>query len=291
MYSISPNNTTVSRVGVVTVGNQTVVFSQPAQSCVYTVSPASFTVESGGGSLTTYLSTSAGCQWTAVSSVSWINLAFTGYGTSSAAVTLTVQANPQGNARYGTVVIGGQPVQVTQLTGSCVYSVSPTVFSINGAGGTAAIVVSSPSGCSWNTGSSVSWITIVGVNRNDYGSGVVTVSIQPNPTSAARSGYLSIAGQLVTVNQTAMNSCSYALSAYSASFPATGGSGYVVVSAPSSCPWYASSYASWLQIYSGGSGMASGLLYYTVTPNYTGVQRSTVLYIGSLGYTVTQAPY
>jgi len=287
-FSAQPNNTQAPRTGTITIGNQTVVVTQLASACSYSVSPTTYTMEAAGGVVNTYVSTYSGCGWNAVSSVSWIAVSYSGYGSASGTVLLTVQPNSTGYIRYGTVQIGGQSVSITQLASSCVYSINPMSLTVPAYGGTAAVTIYSNAACSWTAGSGAPWITIASVSRNGYGSGVVTIIVQPNSTSSQRTGYLTVAGQAIPVLQTS-TTCVYSLSSYGVTAPAAGGTGYLAVSAAAGCPWTASSNASWLMVYS-GSGVGSGYVYYTVAPNTTAALRSGMITIGSMGHVVTQLP-
>lgn len=79
----------------------------------------------------------------------------------------------------------------------CTVSVSPTVLDIPPFGGTA--VISVASNCNWTVTSTAAWITITS-GSTGAGNGSVTISGAAN-SGSARSGVVTIAGQLVTVNQ------------------------------------------------------------------------------------------
>ena len=61
-------------------------------------------------------------------------------------------------------------------------------------------------------------------------------------------------------------SCTYTISPSSASFSTSGGSGSVVVTTQAGCNWGTSTAPSWITVNS-GSGMGSGTMSYTVSPN------------------------
>jgi len=82
--------------------------------------------------------------------------------------------------------------------------------------------------------------------------------------------------------------CTYSLSATSASVPATGGSGSDMLSTGSGCSWTASSSASWLTVASATSGTGSASVSYAAGANAGGT-RSANLTIAGQTFVVTQA--
>jgi hypothetical protein len=86
---------------------------------------------------------------------------------------------------------------------ACSFTLSPTSQSFDGAGGTGNVSVQTSTGCFWTAASNVTWITVTS-GASGTGNGTVVYQVQPNPTGLARTGTLTIAGQTVTVNQTAI---------------------------------------------------------------------------------------
>ncbi|MDQ3799015.1 MAG: hypothetical protein M3384_06160, partial [Acidobacteriota bacterium] len=118
-------------------------------------------------------------------------------------------------------------------TPTCSYTLNPTSAEIPASGGGGTFTVSTSPGCNWVATPSHSWITITGIGIGS-GSGTVTFSVQPN-TGPARTGTITVAGQIYTINQA--SGCSYMLSASSQNFPASGGSGNFNVSTNAGCTW------------------------------------------------------
>ena len=86
---------------------------------------------------------------------------------------------------------------------SCAYSLSASTISLgHGAGSSATLTLTAPAGCAWAVSTTTTWITVV--TTTGSGDGSVRFSYQANTTGAARSGSLSIAGQTVTVSQSAL---------------------------------------------------------------------------------------
>ncbi len=84
----------------------------------------------------------------------------------------------------------------------CAYSISPTTQSFGASGGTASVAVSTQSGCSWSAASGISWITIVS-GGSGTGNGTVGYTVSPNSTTSTRTAAVTIAGQILTVNEAA----------------------------------------------------------------------------------------
>ena len=83
--------------------------------------------------------------------------------------------------------------------------------------------------------------------------------------------------------------CTYSIAPTSESFPASGGSGSVVVMAPDGCMWTAASNDSWITITSGESGSGNGTVGYSVAANTGSSSRTGTMTIAGQTFTVTQA--
>ncbi|MDX2029587.1 MAG: BACON domain-containing carbohydrate-binding protein, partial [Blastocatellia bacterium] len=132
--------------------------------------------------------------------------------------------------------------------------------------------------------SNAPWISITS-GASGMGAGAVGYSVEPN-TGPRRMGTMVIAGITFTVTQD--SGCSVILGSSSQSFPSSGGTGAVGVIASAICDWTAKSNASWLSITSGGSGVGSGTVAFSVGAN-TGAARTGTLTIAGQSFTVTQA--
>ncbi len=82
-------------------------------------------------------------------------------------------------------------------------------------------------------------------------------------------------------------SCTYVISPSSASFAASGGTGSVSITTPSYCNWMTSSGISWIGINT-GSGMGSGSMTYSISPNTGTASRVGSLTIAGNVFTVTE---
>lgn len=278
VYEVAPTDGP-PRSATVTLAGQKFSITQSV-GCGYSIAPASRSVPPSGGSAAVAVAAGAACPWTASSNADWITVA-PGAGTGPATVTATAAAS-SGPSRTGTAVIAGQLFTITQTQG-CSYDVEPTAGGVPAAGGTVAVRVDANTGCAWSASSEASWIVVQG-SASRTGAGTVTLAVAAT-TGPARSGAAVVAGQRVTIAQSA--GCSYAISPESATIPPAGGTGTVAVTAGAGCPWTASSNTAWLTIASGASGTGSGEVRYSV-PATGGPARTATMTVAGRTFTVTQ---
>ncbi|MCO6480132.1 MAG: T9SS type A sorting domain-containing protein, partial [Phaeodactylibacter sp.] len=121
---------------------------------------------------------------------------------------------------------------------------------------------------------------------NGNGNGTVNYSVASNSGASARTGTISVAGLVFTVNQSA---CNISISPASASFQAAGGTGSVNVSAQPDCSWSAQSNVGWITITSGASGNGNGMVNFSVEMNNSTAPRTGAISIVGVAFSVTQA--
>ena len=170
-----------------------------AQCAAPTVTPTSVSVPSTGSTSAVSVITGTSCSWTAVSTVSWITVTSGATGSGIGQVNYVVAANSTSSPRTGTLIVGGVTVTFTQAANSCVYTVTPTSFTVPIQGTTSGLSVSSGTSCSWTAMSNVTWITITS-GASGSGIGGVNFVVAAN-TGAARTGTLTVAGKTVTFSQ------------------------------------------------------------------------------------------
>lgn len=271
-------NTGGERSATLTIAGVSFAVTQAA-ACTFQIDPTSFSTGAGGGSKSVDVKTDKGCTWTTTGAPSWITVSG-GSGTDDGKVTLTVQPNT-GPARTATLTIAEEPFTVTQAAG-CDFTINPTSFAPDAAGGSKAVAVTTSPGCTWNTTGAPSWITVTGGSGS--GNGTVNVSVQAN-TGPARTATLTIAGESFTVNQA--SGCSFTINPTSFSPPASGGSTSVSVTTANGCSWTTTGAPSWITV-SGGSGSGNGTVNVTVQAN-SGASRTATLTIAGQSFTVNQA--
>ena len=89
--------------------------------------------------------------------------------------------------------------QVTIGGSACTYSLSQSSASMPAGGGSGSVTVTTAGGCVWNAAADDGWITVTG-GASGSGSGTVFYSVAAN-AGGARTGTMTIAGQMFTVNQ------------------------------------------------------------------------------------------
>ncbi|HEX5731981.1 MAG TPA: alpha/beta fold hydrolase [Blastocatellia bacterium] len=159
-----------------------------------------FPARGGEGSIE--VSAGGNCTWVATSNVSWLTVTSEESGAGSGIVTYVVRDNSTGSARTGTLTVGGHIFTVTQEggSGSCTYSISPTLNSFSASGGTGSISVTAGAGCAWGATADVNWITITSAAIG-LGDGAVSYSVSSNSTGVGRNGTITIAGKTFSVKQ------------------------------------------------------------------------------------------
>ena len=231
-------NTGAQRTGTLTIAGHTFTVNQgtQGQTCAYTIAPQSQSIGASGGAGTTVtVTTSAGCEWTAVSNAGWLTITSGTPDNGSGSVNFTIAANT-GAQRTGTLTIAGRTFTVTQAQ-ACAYTITPQSQSIGASGGAGTTVaVTTPAGCGWTAVSNAGWLTITSGTPGN-GNGSVNFTIAAN-TGAQRTGTLTIAGQTFTVTQA--QACAYTIAPQSQSISASGGAGTTVtVTTPAGCGWTA----------------------------------------------------
>lgn len=128
----------------------------------------------------------------------------------SNSINYSVAAN-SGTARTGTItgIFGGAlstyqktaTFTVNQATGqlNCTYSIAPTSIQASAAGGDTGFNITSQPGCNWTAQSNANWIAVL--TSSGTNSGRVNYSIQPNNSTEARTGMITVSGQTFTINQ------------------------------------------------------------------------------------------
>lgn len=286
MFTAAPNPTGATRTGTIAVAGQTVSVTQTTVACGYSINPASFSVGNSGGTTSVAVTTTQACAWTAASNAPWITVTSGASGTGSGSVGLTIAANT-GGTRSGTVGIAGQTFTVSQSADACAYTVAPLNQTLGETGGAATpITVTTASHCTWTAASNDAWLTIPS-GTSGTGNGTVQVNVGAN-SGATRAGTLTIAGQTVTITQTAAG-CSYNVSPLNrANVGVNGGAiDAVTVTTASHCTWTAVSNNAFIQVTSGASGTGNGTVQSTMSAN-TGASRTGTMAIAGSTVTVNQ---
>ena len=116
--NVSANTTSSARSATLTIAGATVTVNQQAgAACTVTVSPRSVNAHFRGADESLAITASAGCAWSATSSVPWLTFPRGNSGTGGGTLAVRVPANTTGEARVGMIVVGGASVTVTQRSG------------------------------------------------------------------------------------------------------------------------------------------------------------------------------
>ncbi len=291
--TIPANGTAATLVHTATIADKTLTVNQTGINCTVGLSPyeanapATPPVDWSGAVAVT---TPPGCPYSTVPGPSWIQVTSGGSGTSSGTLVYSVDGNSTTVARSGTLMIGGQPFQLTQDGLACSVTVNTSGLGspYGSTGGTGTIgITTNGANCSWTASSDSSWATVVPIGST--GNGSIGVSASSNASSTTgRSAQLTVGGQTITISQ-AGTTCTYALQSTSGAVPASGGSGSVGVIAPAVCGWTAATTApTWLTITSSGNAGTSSVQF-SVQSNLSASPRTGNLTIAGLIYEVTQA--
>jgi hypothetical protein len=254
----------------------------PTPDCrVVTVSPDTFTFESGGGTGTVGLTIAAGCQWTASSDANWI--AFTGQpgGSGPGAIPFTVAGNATTADRTAALTVAGRTIPVLQHAGppppGCTYVVDPDMASYPHDGGSGAVAVTTQDACLWTAESRTSWITID--RTGGSGSGSVGYVVQPNDGAAERTGTIEIGGHVVTIVEAGnvAAACTYSISPVTFTPCVNSVELSATLTTEASCPWTASPGASWITMLSGTIGTGPSVVRFSVADNFDAPRSGVVM--------------
>jgi YVTN family beta-propeller protein len=163
-----------------------------------------------GGAGSFQVDIGANCSWGAVFNEPWIvppiqPIAIVSgsppRNTGPGSVRFWISSNESTTARKGTISVGSQEFQVDQASVSCSPSITPNNQFLDASGGIMRVVIRDGQGCAWNATSNASWLAITSAAS---GTGTGSIAIQASPNSgAARTGTMTIAGQALTVQESA----------------------------------------------------------------------------------------
>jgi pseudomonalisin len=235
------------------------------------------------------------------------------YGIGNGTTATSAQANISGLAAGTTYYYQIQASSSPAISTGNILSFVTQVELPTATTGAATLVTSSSAGLNGTVnpnGAYTSYWFIYGTNSSllgasqtvgaGIGSGTTIVSVEDSiPGLAAGTTYYYqiqasnsagiVSGGIASFTTAALASCTYSLSASSASLGANALNGDVGVTAPSGCSWTAWSNAAWLTITSGNSGNGNGTVSYSVAANAGTTQLSGTLTIAGQTFTITQA--
>jgi hypothetical protein len=203
-FALDENESNVPRHATITIAGNIFNVSQSApQSCSYNISPQSqhFTADSGSGIIS--VTTSSGCDWAAADNSDWITITAGSIGSGDGSVQFAVSQNSSSSGRSAIISVAGNDFEVTQSANpGCSYTISPLQHSFSAKAGNGTVIVSASPGCKWTAAENSMWITLTyGTSGN--GNGSVQFSVDPNSTSVSRNAIITVAGQQVSITQSA----------------------------------------------------------------------------------------
>src|ERR1043166_7002165 len=245
-YSVQANPTGLARTGLVNIAGQVLTVSQDPAPCTYALGFTTVNYRVGLTNDQVSVTTLTGCVWTAASGTNWITVSSAANNTNSGTVTYTVQANPTGLPRTGTVSIAGQVLTVSQDAAACTYALGFNNINYRFGSTNDQVSVSTLTGCVWTAVSGTNWI-VVNSAANNTNSGVINYSVQANPTGLARTGLVNIAGQVLTISQDPAP-CTYTLGFTSVNYRVGLTNDQVSMTTLTGCVWTAVSGTNWITV-------------------------------------------
>ncbi|MBL8240541.1 MAG: S8 family serine peptidase [Bryobacterales bacterium] len=280
-FTVISNSSTSARIATLTIAGQTFsITQQGASTCTFAIAPESGFHPATGGFGSFNVATQSGCNWTALSSDTWITITSPKDGSGNGVVRFSVAANSGTTARTGTITVGDKQFRISQAGQPCNVSINPDSASQTAGGGIGSFSVSAQAGCNWTASSFEFWITVT-AGTPGTGNGVVRFSVAPNFSTVARSGTILVGDKQFRISQ-AGQPCTVSINPDSAyGLPAGGAIGSFAVTTQAGCTWVAQSDSSWIAIRSARSGIGSGTVRFEV-----GINSGSTSRIGSISITV-----
>ncbi len=263
------------------------MFTMTAGTVAFAGATATVPATSGTGSVALTVTPGDGV-WVANSNAAWLTVT-PASGSGSAILSYSYASNGSVGLRTGTITIGAQAFSVTQsgLVGTVMLTPGSDTAPAAGATGKTVTVTANAADFTWTAIPDVAWLTIT-AGTPGTGSGAVTYTVAPNPSTVSRVGTITIGGVEFLVNQAGLPT--FDISKTTDAVPMGGVAGRTVtVAAIAGLNWTASSTASWITVTGGSSGSGNGTVTYMVQPNSTVMARTGTIAINDLELTITQA--
>ena len=286
-FRAEPNPSPAQRTGSITIGGTAFLVTQDATGCVLEISSSAVEVPSAGGGGSFEVSSTTGCNWTAVANVPWITIVSGASGNANATLSFTAAPNTTPGTRTGVITVGNRTFTVTQPGAACELSIAPTSntnIPSNAFQGTIAIT----STCQWTAQSSVPWITIT-TGASGTGNGQVDYSIPANPSATTRTGTIRIGNLTFNVSQSG-GGCTLSIAPQRATLLGGNSNGRFTVNGSLGCQWTPSTTDLWITIAGFSSINGSGAVDFATTANFTGAERTgTIKLTNDVSFTVVQS--
>jgi len=283
-FTVGANPAATERIGRISVSGQTLVITQSAAGCSFTLTPAVANIGAEGGTGSVEVTSPLGCAWTATANVPWITINPGAAGASP--VSYTVAANRTPEARVGMITVADVQLVITQAGAMCNLILTPPNAAFAAAAGQGSFTVATT--CEWRTTTQDSWIAVTSGGTGS-GNGTVNYTVAANTSNQARNGNINVSGRGFAVSQQGA-ACSYTISPLGAAIDGAGGNGSIGVTATSTdCNWDATSNANWIRVQAVSRGGTSGTVSYAALPNPDSAPRTGTILVAGQTFTVTQA--
>jgi subtilisin family serine protease len=287
--SVAAHTTSVSpRVAALSIGGLTFTVTQAGATPSITARPSSLALPSAGGTASLDVVVSpADAAWAVSTDASWLTLERpSGVGGATIAVTAAAHLG-SAFSRTATISIGGQVIAIRQAGETPTFTAAPAIIDVPAPGGATAIALtSSLPDASWTASSTTPWLVVQ--PQSGVGSTSVSVAVAPHTLVQPRSGTVSIAGRIVTVNQQGAPSA-FTASPLSLDVPGGGAvASIALTSSAADAPWIAVSSATWLSA-APASGHGSATLNVVIDPTTPTQPRTGTITVAGHVVVVKQA--
>ena len=304
---LSANTGDATRAGTLTIAGLAVAVLQDGRApCVITLSPTSASYRKDAATGSFAINTSGLCQWSAVSTASWLAVTAGSPGAGNGTVSYAVERNRDVADRTATITVNDQSFTVNQAgdppAANCEYSVTPVeINSCMSVPVNLTTAITTQDGCTWTATPDTPWITVIG-GSSGSGSGTISFRVTDN-WDAPRLGNVMVrwptptAGQNVRVLQAG---CRYAVSMSAINIAAAGGSSRFDVIQQSDplecggalqdrCVWTAQANVPWITITTSMPQAGDNPVLFTVADNPGTTARSGTIVVRDKTVVITQA--
>ncbi len=245
-----------------------------------TIDPMSrtFAKDGGGGSVLT----EGSGTWTASTSADWIKISPRTSGEAGETCVYVVSANFSADVRVGEILINDQVYTITQTGYSA--TLSPTTASYTTDGGSGTVKVTVDAGVSWSATPNVPWLHVT--KATGLSSGDVAYTVDAHTEVTARSGSITIAGQIFAVTQTGTDVLLSPMWSYHKPDAAII---QVKVTALATTKWTVTPNDTWISVVDDGTGKGDANIIVAIGANPSAVQRTGTVTVGSKTLTIVQS--
>jgi len=176
---------------------------------------------------------------------------------------------------------------VTPTDTRCAVTLAVSGSTIESAGGTGTLSITTARECRWTVAPSAPWVRFSSAT-DGQGTGEVSYAIEPNRSTEPRRLELVVSGQQVVISQKPAT-CVWKMTPEAVSVGAAGGDLRASLATEDYCAWTVSSRVSWIDITSDASGAGSTEITMRVARNNGGERTGTVEFPSGV-ITVKQRP-